>query len=77
MSGESAAIAAFSRGGLSGFRHPASRIGAEPVAITTTLSSGGAATAQEESPAGVASATKRFGAVTAIRDVFSIDSTIS
>ena len=37
--------------------------------MSTTLSSGGAVTAREKSPAGLASATKRFGGVIAIRDV--------
>jgi len=37
--------------------------------MSATLSSGGAATARGEAPAGLASATKRFGGVVAIRDV--------
>ena len=37
--------------------------------MSATLSSSGAATARAKSPAGLASATKRFGGVIAIRDV--------
>ena len=37
--------------------------------MSATLSSGGAVTARGEAPAGLASATKRFGGVVAIRDV--------
>jgi rhamnose transport system ATP-binding protein len=37
--------------------------------MSTTLSTGGPLTAREESPAGLAAATKRFGGVIAIRDV--------
>ena len=37
--------------------------------MSATLSNRGAVTAREKSPAGLASATKRFGGVIAIRDV--------